>query len=145
MPRTLLSVAATVFAMAFLVTEALARGYWVRDAYGYVFWVDTGPEPIDVTSVVMLLLIFVAGGFVWMIYEEEQKKKNAAGLPAEIASPQTEEFYHDQTNRVLAYDRYLRAQADQYRQYIETARLEAEAHEVARLIEDHRRRQREGW
>lgn len=138
--------------MAVVSAPALADGYWARDAYGYRYWVDTGP---DANPLAFIFIVLVVGAVVFaivMAIDDEEKKKaraveeaHTAGLPAEIATPQTVQYYDDQTARVLAYDRYLQAQAAQYRQYIETVRLEAEALEFAGLVEDQRKYQHGRW
>lgn len=145
--RTVL--AAIVVAVA--SAPALADGYWVRDAHGYRYWVDTGPDPVT-PEFIIVLLVGVLVSVIAVVISEDEKRKLAplrtptrAGLPAEIATPQTVQYYDDQTARVLAYDRYLQSQAAQYRQYIETVRLGAEAHELARLIEDQRSNWHGGW
>ena len=70
---------------------------------------------------------------------------NPNNLPAEIANPQSVDYYQDQTARVHAYMQFLDAEAESARRYIEMMRLKAEAAEIADQVEDDRSNAREGW
>ena len=134
--------------IVFLNSQAMAEQVWVQTAYGGWEPVYTGPDPrVVLMFVVAAAVIAVAIAFC----EQSGSSANSPGadttnnLPAEIANPQSVDYYQDQTARVDAYMQFLDAEAESARRYIEMMRLKAEAAEIANQVEDDRSNAREGW
>ena len=140
--------AASVLIGSILMTSQAAAGQvWVQDPYGGWELVNTGPEPA------LLFVTLIVSGIAFiiccMLASDESSDTPPSycmsNLPAEIANPQSVEYYDDQVARVRACTQLLDAEAEHARRYIEANRLKAEAAEIERMLSDNRGDDGEGW
>ena len=143
--RGLAQAAAAMIGIVFLNSQAMAEQVWVQTAYGGWELVYTGPDPRVVLMFVFLIVVAAAVIAVAGSSANSPGADTTNNLPAEIANPQSVDYYQDQTARVHAYMQFLDAEAESARRYIEMMRLKAEAAEIANQVEDDRSNAREGW
>ena len=114
--------AASVLIGSILMTSQAAAGQvWVQDPYGGWELVNTGPEPA------LLFVTLIVGGIAFiiccMLASDESSDTPPSycmsNLPAEIANPQSVEYYDDQVPRVRACTQLLDAEAEHARRYID--------------------------
>ena len=143
--RGLAQAAAALIGIVFLNSQAMAEQVWVQTAYGGWELVYTGPDPRVVLMFVFFIVVAAAVIAVAGSSANSPGADTTNNLPAEIANPQSVDYYQDQTARVHAYMQVLDAEAESARRYIEMMRLKAESAEIANQVEDDRSNAREGW